>query len=52
MNRSTKDHYDVIMSKSCNAQSAPGHIAVTPSRKEQRMKAQPTLTIEIVSDIV
>ena len=40
------------MSKSCNAQSAPGQIAVTPSRKDQRMKAQPNLTIEIVSDIV
>jgi len=52
MNRSTKDHYDVIMSKSCNAQSTPGHIAVTTNRKDQRMKAKPQLTIDIVSDIV
>jgi hypothetical protein len=36
----------------CNAQSAPGQLAGTPSRKDQRMQAEPTLTIEIVSDIV
>ena len=52
MNRSTKDYYDVIMSKTCNAQSVPGSIAGTLSRKDQRMKAKPRLTIEIVSDIV
>jgi hypothetical protein len=52
MNRSTKDYYDVIMSKSCSSQSSPGQIAVTPSRKDQHMKAEPKLTIEIVSDIV
>jgi len=40
------------MSKSCNAQSAPGPITGATSRKEQRMKAEPTPTIDIVSDIV
>jgi len=50
--RSTKDHFDGIISTSCNSQSAPGQIAVTISRKDQRMKVKPTLTIEIVSDIV
>jgi hypothetical protein len=33
-------------------QSAPGHLAGTSSRKDQRMQTEPTLTIEIVSDIV
>lgn len=40
------------MSKSCNSQSSPGQIAVTTTRKDQRMKVKPKLTIEIVSDIV
>ena len=52
MNRSTTDRYDGIISSSCNAQSAPGQIAVTTSRKDQPMNAKPRLTIEIVSDIV
>jgi hypothetical protein len=34
------------------APSAPGLLAGTPSRKDQRMQAEPTLTIDIVSDIV
>jgi hypothetical protein len=29
-----------------------GHIVGNPSRKDERMKAMPKLTIEIVSDIV
>ncbi len=52
MEKSTKGHYDGIMSTSCNAQSAPGQLAGTPSRKDQRMQAKTKLTIEIVSDIV
>lgn len=52
MKRSTKDHYYIIISKSCTSHSAPGQVAGIPSRKEQRMKAKPTVTIEIVSDIV
>ena len=34
------------------SQSAPGQIAANPGRKDQRMKTNPKLTIEIVSDIV
>jgi hypothetical protein len=49
---STKDHYDGIMPQSCNSQPAPGPITGATNRKEQRMKAEPTPTIEIVSDIV
>ena len=52
MNRSTKGPYDGIVDTSCHAQSAPGQLAGTPTRKDQRMHAEPTLTIEIVSDIV
>ena len=51
-NRSTQGPYDGIVDTSCNTQSAPGQLAGTPSRKDQRMQAKPTLTIEIVSDIV
>jgi hypothetical protein len=40
------------MANSCVSQSAPGQLAGTLSRKDQRMQAKPTLTIEIVSDIV
>jgi hypothetical protein len=35
-----------------NSQPTPGPIAGATNRKEQRMKAEPTPTIEIVSDIV
>ena len=52
MNDSPKDPYDGIMSTSGTSQSAPGQIAITISGKDQRMKAKPGLTIEIVSDIV
>jgi hypothetical protein len=51
-NRSTKGPYGGIVETSCNTQSAPGQLAGTSSRKDQRMQTEPTLTIEIVSDIV
>jgi len=40
------------MANFCDSQSAPRQIAVTVSRKDRRMNANPRLTIEIVSDIV
>jgi len=40
------------MPQSCNSQPAPWPIAGATNRKEQRMKAEPTPTIDIVSDIV
>jgi hypothetical protein len=52
MNRSTQGPYGGIVDTSYNTQSAPGQRAGTPSRKDQRMQTEPTLTIEIVSDIV
>jgi hypothetical protein len=51
-NKSTQGPYDGIVDTSCNTQSAPGHLAGTSSRKDQHMQIEPTLTIEIVSDIV
>jgi hypothetical protein len=40
------------MFTSGNSRAASGQSAVTSSRKDHRMEAQPKLTIEIVSDIV
>jgi hypothetical protein len=36
---------------SCSAQGA-GLLAGTPSRKDERMQVTPTLSIDIISDIV
>jgi len=52
MKKSIQGPYDGIVDTSGNAQSAPGRLAGTPRRKDQRMRAEPTLTIDIVSDIV
>jgi hypothetical protein len=52
LNRSTQGPYGGIVEASCNTQSAPGQLAGTLSRKDHRMQAEPTLRIDIVSDIV
>jgi hypothetical protein len=52
MKKSTKDSYHTILSKSRVAEGAPELLAGTPRRKDERMQVTPTLTIEIVSDIV
>jgi hypothetical protein len=52
MKKSTKSPSDGILSKSGTAQGAPGRLAGTLSRKDERMQVTPPLTIDIVSDIV
>jgi hypothetical protein len=51
-NSSTQGPYDGIVDTSCNVQCAPGLLAGTAGRKDARMQGTPTLTIDIVSDIV
>jgi hypothetical protein len=48
----TTDQYDGLIPQSGNSQPAPGPSTGATNRKEQRMKAKPTPTIDIVSDIV